>query len=329
MLGDNSDFAADSESSDYNTLFLLAGLAAAMYVSKSVAESSRRLNYESLFARIIAGWLIFLMQMLHTKQGDLELVDAQNTLLAIGPHRTSWDAFVVASKMQGTPAQFVATNSFDRFLGVRPFLEMFGAIKVEANPTKDSDGRSSNARVLEKASEVLNAGGCVALFPQGNFSLLGQEPPRVYAGAAQLALKNNVPITVIRLDGFWSLQNPAIPLFIRNSAAYRVLLSLFHMNNVRATFCCDIDFHLQAENAKLSNEEKINEICAQLYAYFRQTEDLTVKQVGAIKKQISDKTHLSIWGNKVQQDGLRKQFLALKKEQVELEEAASQSMTNS
>jgi 1-acyl-sn-glycerol-3-phosphate acyltransferase len=199
---------------------------------------------------------------------------------------------------------------------------MFKTIPIAANGAKSHSGRSANATALDDASKVLSEKGCVALFPQGNFSKIGQEPPRVYAGAAMLALKNKIPVHVIRLDGFWSLNDPLIPIVIRNNTLYRAFLSIFHMNNVRANLCCEIDFHLKPENESLSDEAKIEEISAQLYAYFRHTGELTVDEIGTIKTEISSQTHLLIWKNKVKRDDLGKQLLVLQKEGAELEETS-------
>ncbi|AWN73249.1 lysophospholipid acyltransferase family protein [Legionella anisa] len=322
---DNND---DSVSSAYTILLLLAALAAVTYAIARFAESNNRLNYENRFARIIAGLLLVMTRMMHTKSGDLEITNAEkeSKLIAVGPHRTGWEAVVLASKMKGTPPRFLATTAFDAMPGVSSFLKMFKAIPVDANSTK-SDGRSANAGALEQASKALNEQGCVALFPQGNFARLGEEPPRVYAGAAKLALMNKIPIHVVRLDGFWSLQNPIIPVFVRNSTYYRAFFSAFHMNNVRATLCSVIDFHLQPENEELSEEKKIEEICAQLYAYYRHTQELTPEQISTIKTEISNKTHLLIWNNKVKRDELGKQLLSLKKEGAKLEEPTVASMS--
>lgn len=300
----------ESTSNAYTLLFLLTGLVVATYTIVRLAESNNRLNYENRFARILAGILLFLINMMHTKRGDFDLEDAK--LIAVGPHRTGWEAGVVASKMEGTPPRFFATDGYNFVPGVSFFLKMFKTISVEAHAIKSENGQSANAGALELASKALDEKGCVALFPQGNFSRLGQEPPRIYSGAAKLALKNKVPIHVIRLDGFWSLQNPLIPQFIRNSAYYRVFFSALHMNNIRTTLCCIIDFHLQPENDRLSDEEKIDEINAQLYAYYRHTQELTNEQIGTVKKEISNKTHLTIWKNKVKQDELGKQLINLK-----------------
>jgi 1-acyl-sn-glycerol-3-phosphate acyltransferase len=317
---DYCDVDAEPESNAYMILFLLTGLAVATYAFARFAESNNRLNYDSHVARILAGFLVLMTRMLHTRDGDLEIPNAENTLIAIGPHRTGWEALVVASKMKGTPPQFLTTTSFNSIPGVAAFLKMFKAIPVQASNSQNDDKRPSNGKALEDASKALDEKGCVALFPQGGFAKLGHEPPKVYAGAAKLAITNKIPIHVIRLDGFWCLQNPFIPLFVRNSTYYRAFLSMFHINNVRTTLCCVIDFHLKPENAELDDVKKINEICAQLYAYYSHTKELTTEEIGTIKTGISNKTHLSMWSKKIEQDDLGKKLITLKKEETELRE---------
>lgn len=306
----------ESASSAYTTLLLLTsiGLAIATHAIVKFAESKNHLNYEDRFARIFAGILTLIMRLFHTSTDDLVINDAESKLITVGPHRTGWEAIVVTTKIKGTPPQFFATTSYNAVPGIAAFLKMFKAIPVTANATKGENGRSANARALEHASKALSEKGCVALFPQGNFAKLGQQPPRIYIGAAKLALESKVAIHVIRLDGFWCLQNQLLPLFIRNNDYYRAIFSMFHVNDIRATLPCVIDFHLKPENMHLSDEEKITEICAQLYAYYRHTQELTVEQIGTIKTEISNKTHLLIWNNKVKQDELGKQLLSLKKE---------------
>lgn len=311
------DLEDEPASSAYTFLLLLTGLAVATYTFARFAESKNHLNYENRFARITAGILTLMMNMLHTKNGDLEITEAKNKLIAIGPHRTSWEALVVATKIKGTPPRFFATDSFNTIPGVPSFMKMFKVIQV-ASQAKKENGRSSNSGALEKASQVLDEHGCIALFPQGNFAKLGQEPPRVYTGAAQIALKHQIPIHVVRLDGFWSLQNPIIPVFVRNNAMYRAFFSMFHMNNVKTNLCCVIDSHLKPENANLSDAKKIELICAEMYSYYRHTQELTVEQIDAIKTESPD-TRLRIWENKLAQDELRKQLTTLKKEEAELE----------
>ena len=250
---------------------------------------------------------------------SVEITNTEGMLITAGPHRTGWEAFVLVSKIKGTPPQFFATDVFNVIPGVSSFLKMFKVITVEAKAKKNEHGQSANAGALEKASQALKEHGCVALFPQGNFSKIGQEPPKVYGGAAQLAVMNNRAIHVVRLDGFWCLQNPLIPIFMRNSLYYRAFMSGLHMNNVRTTLCSVIDFHLQPEHADLSDALKIREISAQLYAFYRHTEDLTPEQISVIKTEIANQTHLLIWDNKLEQ-------LRLKKEASELEASTSQSI---
>lgn len=82
-----------------------------------------------------------------------------------------------------------------------------------------------------------------------------------------------------------------------------------------------IDFHLKPENASMSKEEKMEEISAQLYAYYRHTGELTEQQIGAVKTEIANRTHLLIWKNIDRQSVLEKELVTLKKDEIELEKA--------
>lgn len=314
-----NDTSLSKESSPhvYTLLFMLTGFSVALYAFARFAEANNRLNYDSRLSRIIAGLLNLTVNMLHTTAGDLDIINDDTKLITAGPHRTSWEAFVIASKIKGTPPRFFATDMFNGLPGVASFMERFKVITIEANPVKQAGGPTGNAKALEKASQALKEKGCVALFPQGNFSKIGQDAPRVYSGAAKLAIMSQTPIHVIRLDGFWSLQNTLIPLFVRNHTYFRAFVSGFLRNNVRATLCCVIDFHLLPEHRDLPEDEKIDEICAQLYAYYRHTEELSVEQINSIKTSILDKTHRKVWENKVEQGALEKKLSHLKQEAAE------------
>lgn len=225
-----SDCSSETEStsSAFTLLFLLVNLAAATYVFARYAESQNKLNYDSRFARIIGGALAMMTRMLHLSKEEMEINTEEGALITIGPHRTGLlDGLAVASRMKGAPPRFFATDAYNVIPGVAQFLKMFQAILIGSKAKKGADGRSANADAIEQASKALDEKGCVALFPQGNFSKIGGKIPKIYRGAAELAIQTNKPIHVIRLDGFWSLQNSLLPLFIRNNDYYRAILTCF------------------------------------------------------------------------------------------------------
>lgn len=290
--------------------FLMLGYSLVRY-----AEKNNRLDYAERLTRITSGFLRLLMLALHTTDDAVQLPDSGASLIALGPHRTGWESILFGSKIKGEPPRFLATDAFGNIPGMTGFMRMFKVIPVKANPSKDS----RNTQALEAATAALNEAGRVALFPQGNFSYLGQAPRRIYDGVAKLAITTKTPIHVIRLDGFWSIYNPLIPKFIRNNLSYRAFLSFFHMNNVKTNLCCIIDFHLQPQNESLSVTEKVNEINAQLYAFFRHTEELTPHQIANINKEIAAGEHRPIWENKLRQYCLEKELQASCDEGKELE----------
>ena len=291
------------EPSAYNALLILAGAAVATYGLARFFESNNTLAFDSRPTRILCGLIKVILEVFHTRSDDLTIInaDGEAKLMTVGPHRTGWEAMVLAAKIKGTPPRFFATDSFNAIPGVASFMTRFNVITIEAL-AKGQPGKTANSRALDKASQALQEHGCVALFPQGGFSKIGEEPRRVYDGAAKLAIRNNTPIHVVRLDGYWSLENPIIPVFMRNNRYYRAFLSAFHLNNVRATACGVIDLHLKPDNQGLTDEQKIEEINARLYAYYRCTEELSVEQIHSIDADISEGKHIPVWKAKVEHD---------------------------
>ncbi|TAL61712.1 MAG: 1-acyl-sn-glycerol-3-phosphate acyltransferase [Legionella sp.] len=328
FLAINSDSAAESTFSAYNLLLLMAGLATATYTFALFAESQNRINYDSRVARTLAGFLVIIMRLFHTNNEDLAIPAEGKKLIAMGPHRTGWEAVAVGAKLKNSPPRFFATDGFNGVPFMEDILKLFQAIIVPSKKPKETavttdtaDKVKPRSTALTLADEALDNNGCVAIFPQGNFAYKGIEPHKIYNGIADLAVKHKLPIYVVRLDGFWSLENPLIPLFVRNNAYYRSFLSMLHMNNVRTTLCPTIDFHLKPQNAALTDEQKMNEICAQLYAYYRFTEELTPEQIKKIDTEIADKKHLLIWSNKLQQDDHRLKIKELKTEEAVRDDA--------
>lgn len=218
-------------------------------------------------------------------------------LIAIVPHRAGiLEGVGVASKLKGRPLRFFATDMFDFIPGVAATMKMFKTIPIAANP----NGKSGNSGAIDLGVEALNNGESIAVFPQGGFSRIDEEPLRIYSGVAKMAIKAKVAIDVLRLDGLWSLSNRFIPVSIRNNTYYRALFSAFHLNKITTRACALVDYHLQEENQDLSEEALIEEICAQLYAYGRHTHELSDEQLKTIDVEISEGRHLPIWRTKVE-----------------------------
>ncbi len=307
-----------NETSNYTFFILLTGLAlATAYAIAKLGESDNKIEYKNPTARMLSRVITYIAHLLHTKSGDIEIA-SKGALITAGPHLTALDAFVIATKIKGPPPQFLATDMFDSIPGVAALLDTFEVVRIRAK-AKSQDGKSANAKALDEASQILKKEGCIVMFPHGNFAQIDKEAPPIYRGAPTLAVENGVPIEVIRIDGFWCLKNSLLPTWLRNRQEYRAFGALFHMNNIRVTHCCVIDFHLRPENAHMSKADLITEISAQLYAYYKYTGDLTPNQIDCIKTEISSKTHLTIWQKRVERDELGKRIGQIKQEEVALE----------
>lgn len=325
---ESDDLTPEQQSSPLRSVFTLATFLSLAYGLIRYAEHTNRLDYDNRLTRIIAGFLHLSIKTFHAQKGALDLPKDEATLIVAGPHRTSWEASVLTSKMEGTPPRILTNDGFNSIPGVAQLLTMFKTIPVKLNPEKTHANRSPNSSALDTAAEVLKEKGSVALFPQGRFAYIGKAPPIIYSGAAILAIRTNTPIHVIRLDGFWSLENPVIPLFVRNNRYYRAFLSAFHMNNVQTNLCRVINFHLDPKNDHLSEEEKIQEINAQLYAFYRHTEELAPADINHINQEIAQGKHRAVWENKFSQHLVEKQLKKLKDEYKTLEDANYPSVEN-
>lgn len=326
----NSDLAQSvlSKENLYDPIFLLKA-ATAVYTSfASMSLYKNKLAFDNFFAKLVGGHFA-LMSQLWLASSKNKIINIPNgpRLMALGPHRTGWEAIVFASLIKGLPPRYLATDDFNSQIpGLVYLLSLFNVIVVEANPKNAEKGKTANSQVIEKSVDALKNGDCVALFPQGNFSLDEKEPFRVYEGIARIAMEAKVPIDVYRLDGFWSFSS-WIPLSIRNSKIYRAAFSAILPNSVLATECPVIDFHLDPNN-KLDEAETINEICAILYAYYRETKQLSPNEIKTIDKEVELGLHRPIWENKLaqyhkekaQRDSEKKDLEDLRKQQQLIKE---------
>lgn len=289
------------------------------------AERSNRFTYEDRLTRIIAGFLQMIARTFHASNEILDIPEDGAVIITLGPHRTgAVESIAAASNVKGgKPLHFFATSGFNNIPVIGPtvgkFLDKFQTILVTFQPKEaNANGKkknSANSNAIELGTQAINDGGRIVLYPQGNFAKLGEEPPIIYSGAARIAISTRTPIHVIRLDGLWCIKNPLIPRFIRNNLYYRAFLSLFHMNNVTTTLCSVIDFHLQPDNESLSEDELIFEINAQLYAFYRHTEELTSEDIEDIKEDIAAGEHRTIWKEAFEQYLLEKQMKAQQEEE--------------
>jgi 1-acyl-sn-glycerol-3-phosphate acyltransferase len=310
----------DSSLDTTNIPFLLMAVGMTICLIKACekfALSQNRLDYDHHATRILSGLFRFIANSLHTKKDDIQ-INGAGKIIVLGPHQTGYvDGSVFASKMVGTPPTFLATDSYNRIPGIGTVMKMAKVIQVPADKSKP--GTKSE---IDLACEVLDKNGCIVLFPQGEFSMTGQEPPIVKQGAALMALKSKKPISVYRLDGFPSIENKWFPLFITNSRMYRALLTAFYPNNVTVRFCREINEHLKPENADLTDEQKcqlIDKMCAEMFRSFYVTKSLTAKQNDFFNNEIPDTTHHTLWGTTKKQLQLKRALKAVNAEKIRLE----------
>jgi 1-acyl-sn-glycerol-3-phosphate acyltransferase len=109
-------------------------------------------------------------------------------VLVVANHESVLDPFVLASALQ-RELRFLAKAELWRYRPVAWLMDSLGGIRVER-------GRGDLA-ALSAAGAALEAGGAVAVFPQGVVRSSGPW----HRGAAKLALATGAPILPVRLIG--------------------------------------------------------------------------------------------------------------------------------
>ena len=108
--------------------------------------------------------------------------------IVVANHESLLDGFVVASTFRKRRLTFLSASYLYDLPVVGHFLRAAGALPVQA--------QGANVSSLRRAIQILQAGGAVALFPEGGIA--GNE---ILGGAVYLALKARVPILPLRIIG--------------------------------------------------------------------------------------------------------------------------------
>jgi len=123
----------------------------------------------------------------------LESLPADGPLLVVGNHDSHWDPIMVGvSAVKRRQIRALAKAELWDVKGLGPILHGMGQVPIERG--------SGDKQALAKAIEVLRAGNCIGVFPEGTRSR-GKEL-RARSGVARLALE--VPeahVSLVAIEG--------------------------------------------------------------------------------------------------------------------------------
>jgi len=125
-------------------------------------------------------------------------------------HHSLVDHFAMAALTRRFTANLVHREAFERW-GLGVFLRAIGAIPVAR--------RGGDDAALDHAERVLEAGGLVCLYPEGDWSPDGRLH-RFHTGAARLAMRAQAPLVPVGLEGTRAARwgdgvRPAVPVRAR------------------------------------------------------------------------------------------------------------------
>lgn len=135
------------------------------------------------------------------KINGLEKLPKKGPFIVVANHQSYFD-FISLISVFPFKLTFLAAEKFYNSRFWKPIMEYTGQIKVDRK-AKNKD------EVIEKGLEVLNAGGVLAIFPQGTRSR-NSKIEKVYIGVAKLALQAKVPIVPIGIKGAFKVMSPQV-----------------------------------------------------------------------------------------------------------------------
>ena len=111
----------------------------------------------------------------------------QGTYLVIAPHRTWADPIYLACVLKHQQPHFMAKKELFKIPLLRGLIRSLGAYPVNRG--------GADVGAIRRTIEMLKAGVCVGMFPQGHrYNKVDPRTTEVKTGAAMIALKAGVPI---------------------------------------------------------------------------------------------------------------------------------------
>jgi 1-acyl-sn-glycerol-3-phosphate acyltransferase len=177
----------------------------------------------------------------------LENVPPDGPLVIASNHLNDADPGIICTRIR-RPIAFMAKIELFRIPGLAQFLRAFGSFPVRRH--------EADISTLRVANENLKLGRAVCIFPEGTREAVTEKLTEALPGAAIVALRNDVPILPIAINGSGKMQIPG--MFVRLDRRLKVTLTIgepFHLPKPE---------RLNAEAAKEGTRQIMEHIAALL-----------------------------------------------------------------
>jgi 1-acyl-sn-glycerol-3-phosphate acyltransferase len=177
----------------------------------------------------------------------LENVPPDGPLVIASNHLNDADPGIICTRIR-RPIAFMAKIELFRIPGLAQFLRGFGSF-----PVRRGEADISTLRI---ANENLKLGRAVCIFPEGTREGATEKLTEALPGAAIVALRNDVPVLPIAINGSGRLQIPG--MFLRLDRRLKVTLY------IGAPFHLERPQRLNAEAAREGTRQIMERIAALL-----------------------------------------------------------------
>ena len=143
--------------------------------------------------------IIFKLFFSFKVQSKEDLKELQGPLIIVSSHASWVDPFLIGAAFpflaKASPIHYATWWKYYYFPIFTPLVWLFGGF-----PIRKGIGLE---KALLAASEILKQGGVVGIFPTGKRTRKWNEfyQPRAKRGAAYLAIKNNIPVLPVKIEG--------------------------------------------------------------------------------------------------------------------------------
>jgi len=177
----------------------------------------------------------------------LENIPMEGPLVIASNHLNDADPGIICTRIR-RPIAFMAKIELFRVPLLAQFLRAFGSFPVRRG--------EADISTLRMANENLKLGRAVCIFPEGTREAAAEQLKEALPGAAIVALRNDVPILPIAVNGSGKMQMPG--MFLRLDRRLKVTLTIgepFHLEKPQ---------RLNAEAAKEGTRQIMEHIAALL-----------------------------------------------------------------
>jgi 1-acyl-sn-glycerol-3-phosphate acyltransferase len=146
---------------------------------------------------------------LRVQRDGICTIPREGPVIVASNHTSGVDPIIIETTAHRLAGFLVAREYYERPIAGW-FMRLVHCVPID----RAQPGRS----FLSASLKLLQAGGCLGIFPEGTYPVPGEPPPRPKLGVGLLALRSGVPVIPCHISGTRYTENPIAAYFVRHHA---------------------------------------------------------------------------------------------------------------